>query len=108
MIGDLQASIQDPTVYRAEVIVVSSRRRNAGTYLVDEPASFDSSAKPAAFGPPAARHFFTLLVSELTVRKYLHFYSPIAALPHFDNGDVGASLILLVPLDTMLKFASAT
>ena len=72
------------------------------------PASSSISAKPAAFGPPAARHSFILLASDLTIKKYLPSYSPIAALLQSDNGDVGASLVTLVFLDTMLKFASAT
>ena len=75
---------------------------------MDKPASSNSAAKPAAFGPPAARHSLTLLASDLTIQKYLHLYSPITALLQSDNGDVGASLIPLVSLDTMLKLASAT
>ena len=55
--------------------------------------TFNTSAKPATFGPPAARHRFKLLTSELTIKDCLHFYPSIAALLQFDNGDVGASLI---------------
>ena len=67
----------------------------------------NNSAKPATFGPPAARHCFKV-AGKRQLKNISIYFSSIAALLKSDNGDVGASLIVLVSLNTMLKLASAT